>query len=458
MQRKLFFKFLTIGSLMLLLLVPLSMIGGVIKDRQYHRTVAYDSIAQSWTGEQQLQGAMIVVPYQKRVMEDVDVYEKTIRQTVTVQKERTYQRYKYILPETLNVNGRIDTEERYRGIYKVPVYTAKLKIAGQFKIKNISEILLSKPNITWQKPYMVFGVSDVRGVGQSVKLKINGKEGEPHPGTKTPFIKQGVHANIIFPKTGAAKFDFDMDLELKGMKRLSFLPVGKSTKVQLASPWKHPQFEGRFLPKTREISEDGFTADWQTSIFSSNVQQNLDSCINHRKCHEFWKNTFGVSLYHGVDIYLQAERSIKYALLFVGLTFCAFFLFEVIKGLQVHVVQYGLIGAALAIFYLLLVSLSEHISFVLSYIIAGLSCAGLIGFYVSFVLKSIIRGGVFAGTLLSLYAVLYMLIRSEDYSLLMGGILLFGILAFIMISTRHIDWYAVGEKVSEKSKIKEPIS
>ena len=352
MQRKLFFKFLTIGSLMLLLLVPLSMIGGVIKDRQSHRSIAFESIAQSWTGPQQVKGAMIVVPYQERVMEDVDVYEKTIRQTVTVQKERKYQRYKYLLPDTLLVNGRIDTEERYRGIYKVPVYTAKLKLTGQFNLKNISEVLPKKANVTWQKPYLVFGVSDVRGVGQSVKLKINGKESDPYPGTKNPFIEQGVHANIQLPEEGAAKIDFDMGVELKGMKRLSFLPVGKSTKVQLSSPLQHPHFEGRFLPKTREISEDGFKADWETSVFSSNVQQNLDTCTIRRKCQEFWRNTFGVSLYPGVDIYLQAERSIKYALLFVGLTFCAFFLFEVIKGLQVHVVQYGLIGAALAIFYL----------------------------------------------------------------------------------------------------------
>jgi inner membrane protein len=237
--------------------------------------------------------------------------------------------------------------------------------------------------------------------------------------------------------------NFDVALELQGMESLSFLPTGKSTRVDLNSPWPHPKFEGRFLPKTREISGEGFSARWETSFFSSNMLEHLESCIRQNQCNAFQNNSFGVSLHQGVDIYLQAERSVKYALLFVGLTFVAFLLFEILKGLRIHAVQYGLVGIALALFYLLLISLSEHIAFGLSYIIASIACVSLISFYVSFVLRSAARGLIFAGTLSGLYGALYMLIRSEDYALLMGSGLLFGVLTFIMVITRDIDWYKI---------------
>jgi inner membrane protein len=441
MQKSLIYKFLTIGGLVLLLLVPLAMIGGIVDDRQRHRSTAERDIAESWTGSQKITSAVLVAPYKEKLITAVEVYEEGKRQTV--QKERNVQRYKYILPETITINGDIKTEERYRGIYKVPVYTADMKIDGVFHVKKHLGLTQNIEKITWQTPYIVFGVQDIRGINQSVKLNVNDKHIELLPGTRTSFIPQGIHGTLNLDYDKAVDLNFDVALELQGMQSLSFLPMGKSTKVNLTSPWPHPRFQGRYLPKTREVSGDGFAARWETSFFSSNIPQQLKACVELNQCTQFHENIFGVSLNQGVDIYLQVERSVKYALLFVGLTFVAFFLFEVLKGLRIHAVQYGLVGVALALFYLLLISLSEHMAFGLSYIIASIACVSLISFYVSFVLRSATRGVVFAGTLTGLYGALYILIRSEDYALLMGSGLLFGVLAFIMAITRDIDWYKI---------------
>ncbi len=448
MQKAIIYKFLAIGGLSLLLLVPLSMISIVISERDSYRDGVIKDIAESWTGSQKITGLVFVAPYKEKVKLEVDINDG--RKDKTVLKERTLKKYKYFLPEDLTINGDITTEERYRGIYKVPVYLADLKLEGHFSIPKMLGITENIQNITWQQPYIVLGIKDIRGINRSVKLHLNKQNIPLLPGTHTSFIKQGTHAFLKFEHTKEQRLDFNVALELRGMEQLLFLPTDKFTKVNLSSPWPHPSFVGRFLPKIREVTEEGFTASWETSFFASNMLQRLKSCTENKKCHEFNNNSFGVTLHQGVDIYLQAERSVKYALLFVGLTFVAFFLFEILKGLQIHFVQYGLVGVALALFYLLLISLSEHIDFGISYAIASSACVSLLAFYVSFVLRSVTRGLIFGGTLVGLYGALYMLLRSEDYALLMGSGLLFGILTFIMAITRHVDWYKIGAGAREQ--------
>jgi inner membrane protein len=442
MQKSLFTKFIIIAVLAFILLLPLSMIGNVIDDRQYHREAAIQDIVASSTGEQVLTAAILVAPYKEQVIRETEKYEDGKKHTV--QKQVTLQKYKYILPEKLVISGNVTTEERYRGIHKVPVYTADLDISGRFHVEKSLGITERLEHITFQKPYIVLGVQDIRGINQSVKLNVDGQAVDLHPGSQTSVIPQGIHGTLNLGYGKDADFDFDMSLALQGMKALSFLPTGKSTQIDLTSPWPHPSFHGRFLPKNRVISEDGFEAAWETSFFASNMPQLLEKCAaNSGDCSAFNNNVMGVSLHQGVDIYLQSERSVKYALLFVGLTFVAFFLFEVIKGLRIHAVQYGLVGVALALFYLLLISLSEHIAFGLAYIIAASACVSLISFYVRYVLGSWGRSMLFAGSLAGLYGALYMLIRSEDYALLMGSFLLFAVIGFIMVVTRKIDWYKI---------------
>ena len=443
MQKTLLHKFLMIGGLMLLILIPLSMINGVINERERNRDFVVSNISKSSTGAQRLDGALVVVPYKETVQREVEEYQEGELQTVV--KTFTEQRYKYFLPELLDISGDIQTEKRYRGIYEVPVYTANLKLKGHFTIPKHLGITENLSNIhVSQSPYMVFGIKDVRGINQAIKVRINDAEANVEPGSKTIFVKQGVHAAFGMDVNAEQTINFTADFMLDGMKSLTFLPTGEYTKIDISSPWQHPSFIGNYLPKTRDVSAEGFNANWETSFFASNMQQHFANCAENNQCRPYEANGFGVSLHEGVDVYLQAERSIKYALLFVGLTFVAFFLFEVLKGLRIHVIQYGLVGVAMALFYLLLVSLSEHIAFGLSYVIASMACVSLLGFYVSAVLGSVARGATFGGSLAGLYGALYVLISSEDTALLMGSGLIFAVLTFIMIITRNVDWYKIG--------------
>ena len=455
MQKTLLYKFLTIGGLAMLLLIPLTMIDGVINERKHYRDGVIRDVAKSSTGQQTITGAILVVPYTERIIKETSVKEgEEVKKIVKVER---YSRKEYFLPEEMTINGDIETEERYRGIYKVPVYQANVTMAGSFSIPKSFRDKKNNPNITLQQPYLVVGIEDIRGVQRNVSLEANQETIALMPGTNTHFVAQGLHALLPMKHAYSKKLDFSVSMELQGMKQLSFLPTGKFTQVSLTSSWPHPSFIGRFLPKTRTVSEEGFTANWQTSLFSSNMQEYLASCTKSSNCQSFNNNYFGVSLHQGVDVYLQAERSVKYALLFIGLTFVAFFLFEVLKGLPIHAVQYGLVGMALALFYFLLISLSEHIAFALAYIIAASACVGLLGFYVSFVLRSLSKGMVFGGTLVALYGALYMLIRSEDYALLMGSILLFAVLTFIMIITRDVNWYHI-ESSAKKQLVKDKVA
>lgn len=439
MQKTLINKFVAIGLLTLLLLIPLSLIKGVIKERDLNETRVIADIAKSGVASQKLTGAIIVVPYKERVARQKDVYEnggrKTISEVVTLQK------YKYFLPEDIKIKGNIITEERYRGIYKVPVYTSNLTLDGHFILPKQYGMNENIENISFDDPYVVLGIKDIRGINSSVSLYINEQKISFLPGSKTPILAQGIHAVFQSKTAEEQHFNFQIKLELQGMEQLAFSPIGKFTKVHLSSAWPHPSFIGKFLPKNREISENGFEAMWETSFFSSNMLGHLDQCLTNNKCYEFESNSFGVSLDQGVDIYLQAERSTKYAILFIGLTFFAFLCFEILKDLRIHTVQYGLVGIALALFYLLLISLSEHLSFGLSYMIASTACISLLSFYISSVLKSLLRGMSFGGIFACLYGALYLIIGSEDYALLMGSALLFSILTFVMIITRNVDWY-----------------
>jgi inner membrane protein len=240
---------------------------------------------------------------------------------------------------------------------------------------------------------------------------------------------------------------------LQRTEQFHIVPIGKETHVELHSDWSHPSFVGDFLPIERSVTESEFSARWQTSFFSTNFEEYFLNCAKGQHCIDFPKKIFGVSMIDPVNQYVKSYRALKYALLFIVLTFSGFFLFEVLKRLAIHPVQYGLVGLALAFFYLLLLSLSEHISFGLAYLISSMGCLSLIGFYVCYVLRSIKRGLGFSAGLSIIYALLYGLLSAEDYALLMGSLLLFVLLAIFMIITRKLDWYSLSQS-NERTEIK----
>ena len=282
------------------------------------------------------------------------------------------------------------------------------------------------------------GVNRLRG---SPKITWGGQQIIVKNGTKIDALGDGLHADIGNLNTREARqYDVTISMDLAGMRSLAFAPIGKTTVVQLRAAWPHPNFGGRFLPQSKLLDEHGFSARWEISHLASKNSDLLQRGLKDAKSLE----AFDVSFIEPVNIYQQAERAVKYGILFVALTFAAFFLFETLKDLRIHPLQYGLVGLALAVFFLLLVSLSEHIIFLYAYLAASVSCVMLIGYYLAHVLGGWRRGAAFAAKLAVLYAVLYGLLLSEDNALMLGSTLLFVALAAIMVLTRRIDWYQIG--------------
>jgi len=295
------------------------------------------------------------------------------------------------------------------------------------------------------QPFLSVGISDIRGISNDLQLRFNGMNLSFAPGSAEERFGAGVHAPLpALDSQGGQTLEFAFDLKLQGTEQLSITPVGRDSRVELTSGWPHPSFVGEYLPSSREVSTKGFKAHWQTSFFATNLEEALADCVQGDSCNALTARNFGVSFVDPVDQYLKTERAIKYALLFIGLTFAVFFLFEVLKRMAVHPVQYALVGMSLALFYLLLLSLSEHLSFALAYAIAATACVLLIGFYVSHVLHSVLRGTLFGLLLAALYGLLFALLSAEDFALLMGSILVFGVLSGVMVLTRKLDWYGVG--------------
>ncbi len=446
MKRPLLFKTVAIFLLMLLLLIPIAMISSSITERKYYSQSVVDDIARSSSYSQTITGPVLVVPYSKivRTASYNDKKEKVIEESLV------YGKLKF-LPELFNLNGELKTELRKRGIYSARLYHSDNNISGKFLIPKDFGVNENLEDYIFEQPYLAMGINDIRGIDNSLVMNINGKDFAMEPGSKLTVLSNGVHTELTgIEFVDVTPLSFSLHLKLTGTESFSIVPIGKETRVNMASDWPHPKFVGNFLPADSTITDAGFNANWQTSFFATNMQEDFMRCANKNECTSFNEKQFGVNLIDPVDQYVKSDRAIKYAILFIGLTFACFFLFEIMKRLQVHPVQYTLVGLALAFFYLLLLSLSEHIGFNYAYVISASSCVLLIGIYVCFVLRSVLRGIGFTLGLSVLYGLLFGLLSAEDYALLMGSVLLFSILAAIMLLTRNVDWYAIGVKTNSE--------
>ena len=452
MNKRFLIKLLTMAALILSLMIPLSMIEGAVSSRTAFREQAKTSIAESWTGLQSLLGPILVQPYVEYTeSQEWDENVKAYRSRVS-----TKERLLFVLPDDLRIEGEVNTEERRRGLYAIPVYDAGLRVTGAFSNQAVIDLLTASTNrIELKRPYLSVVVSDIRGIVTQPVLTWNDRKSEFVSGAALGAIGSGMRAAVSDVSTTELEtYQFAFGTHLHGMESVQFSPAGKNTVVQLGSDWMHPSFDGRLLPSEHKISQAGFSATWRASSFSSGMERIAEQC-QHGDCDAFSQNTFGVSLITPVDIYQQAERSVKYAVLFIALTFVVFFLFEVMKSLRLHPMQYLLVGASLTVFYLLLVATSEHIAFAWSYLISVVANLALVYVYIGAVLRSRMRALGLTAMLAALYAMLYAILRSEDNALLMGAILIFGALAAVMIITRKLDWYSVSDQIAGQTYVKE---
>ena len=451
MQKTLLFKILAILALTLLICVPLAMVNSTISDRAQFRAEAVASIADDSVREQTITGPVLVIRYTDQFDETVKIPDgdKEKTQIVAHAVARTH----LVFPNDLSVDSSIKTNRRYRGIHQVLVYGGKHMIAGDFVLPELRELPRAsvKSVLRLDQASVALGVGDVRGIRNIPRIDWGGKVIEFEQSTGLKAMPSGLHANLPAMALDApARVNFAFALGLDGIERQHFVPVGKSNKFSVKSDWPHPQFSGDFLPSPseRSINQTGFSAAWNISSLSTMAQKQLRSMEDAASPDvRVAVDTFSIGFIEPVNVYSLAERATKYGLLFVVLTFAAFFVFEIMKQLPIHPVQYLLVGLALVLFFLLLVSLSEHIAFALAYLAASAACIVLIGFYLSFVLRNWYRGIGFGVALTLLYGALYGLLMSENNALVLGSLLLFTVLAAIMIATRKVDWYQVGKAV-----------
>jgi inner membrane protein len=441
MDRSFILKLLGITILALAIMVPVVMTRDLINERQARRAEAVTGIATGWGTAQTIVGPILVVPY-RRVWNEVvrETEDGKPRERRTERDETGVMRFPL---EALEWNADLGTSEKTRGIYKARLYTSTVKASGRISIPPQFGINDPHSRYEWGDARLVIGIADPRGIRNLGPVQFGDRLAEFAPGTADQLIERGVQASVGALASADAKvYPVSFNLELAGSEAFAIAPIAKDTTVSVRANWPHPSFYGPFLPTKHESNNDGFTAHWRVSQFAASGATQVSRCHDGRKeCAGFGSEVLGVSLIEPVGVYQQLDRASKYGFLFVGLSFAAFFLFELMRQLAIHPIQYSLVGLAVAIFFLLVTALSEHIAFGVAYLVATFACVSVVTFYVVRVLKSAALGSVFGSGLAALYGALYMLLNAEDYALLAGALLLFALLAGAMVITRRIDWY-----------------
>lgn len=418
-------KMIIISGLAILLLIPSFFIQEIIAERIELSEQVKTELYSQWGGQQVIAGPVLNVPF-----------------TCKEQKENSQgiiERHgiAHFLPETLKTEGILKPEIRYRGIYKVVVYESQLKMKGSFMQPDVSLLEVPGGVYNWEGAYFTIGVSDMRGIKNLPELKINNQNHKVEPGVAdTDLFQSGITI-----KAGSADLtkplDFEIDLVLNGSADLSVEPLGKTSEVAIKSNWAQPSFTGGFLPEKREVTKDGFSAQWLVTHLNRNFpQQWVDRKFNTHEA------SLGVELLIPIDHYQKAMRSVKYAILFIALNFIIFIFIEMKSKTRIHPFQYALVAFALLIFYALLTSISEQTGFNAAFLISALAVTSLISWYSYSILKN--TRSVAWVTLLQvgLYTFLFTILQLQDYALLVGSIGLFIILAIIMRASQQIKWYS----------------
>jgi len=449
-------KLFIVGILILVLLIPSSLIDSLIYERKNLRDEAQAEVSSKWGINQTIGGPVISVPFQESY---VDAKGFT--------KYRTS--YAHFLPDQLDITGEITPDTRNRGIYVVVLYNGQLSIKGNFDSLSTDGLLVDETNLQWEKALVSFGIRDLKGVQQAIKVNLNGQSYDFGPGTITrDLFESGISLQLPLTEELRQGIDFDFQLDINGSQDIHFLPLGKETNVSLTSNWADPSFEGFFLPDERTVNETGFTANWKVLQLNRNYPQQgqgkfVVGGANINKYDPYKSNlgydqtrnkfqSFGIRFLLPVDEYQKTQRSSKYSMIFIFVTFLTFFFIEILNNKRLHPIQYLLVGAAIILFYVLLLSISEHFSFNMAYALSCVLILSLITFYAKFILKNSKLTFLLFFVLATLYGFFYALLQLQDYALLLGSIGLLIILATIMFLTRNVDWYGAQTIVEDKIK------
>lgn len=445
-------KGLITGALTLLMLIPALFVMNLVSEREARQKEVTQEISSKWAAPQTLTGPYLYLPYKITV-----AYKDG--KTGIVDKSL------FLLPENLQVNGTITPETRSRSIYTVLLYKSDIKNTGNFLLQLPKDITPAMINFSEVK--VCFGIRDFKGIQEKITIRLNGSSYELSPGLPSKekeYISAdnrsnaaqindvverssekeietiGLSSNINLSAADIGKsISFDMQVKINGSEQLHFVPLAGNSTFSLTSTWADPKFDGSNLPASRNVGKQGFTAKWNFNKANLPFGTTI-------KDFDFKKEpfAFGVTMVQPADQYAKTMRSVKYAILFIGLSFALFFIIELMQKNPVHPVQYVLIGLALVIFFTLLLSISEFILFDFAYLIAAAATILMITLYAKSHFRSIKTALVFATVLSCLYSFIFVLIRLEDTALLVGSIGLFIVLAIVMYASRKIQWYGNG--------------
>ncbi|MDZ7938971.1 MAG: cell envelope integrity protein CreD [Rhodoferax sp.] len=439
MKNALFLKCVLVVVLGLVLWVPLMMIENTIRERTAYREEAVQAIAASSAGEQKLWGPVLTITVEEEFDETVSGWTKagTVAGTTRKTRKHTLQ----VTPSAVDLKGHLEVERRKLGLFSTPVFELNATLSGHYVAPTAKDLpgLGTNARLKWGAPVLTVGLGDTRGIAGAPVVTLAGSTLAIDGGSEVKDFGSGFHgvATDVHLDGSAKTLPFAVTVRLLGTSAFGFVPVGEVVTANLSSNWPHPSFGGDFLPRTRSVQNTGFNAQWGTTALASNGGATALASNGGATA-----QGFQVRLIEPVDVYQQATRSVKYGFLFIALNFAAFFVFEQLKNLRIHPIQYLLVGLAQAVFFLLLTSLSEHMAFAVAYGVSATASVILVGIYLASVLRGAARAMGFSTAMGTLYAALFGILQSEQNALLLGSLLLFLLLAAVMLGTRKVDWYA----------------
>lgn len=430
-ERSILFKLAIIALLILALLIPSAWIQNLITEREGYSRRNADQANSNWSGGQQVQGPVLAIPYKTQV-------NITGADNKVTTKEQD--NILYVLPKDLHIKANVATDEIKRGVYRTTVYTSKIDLKGNFDRPDLTALGVPAEALQYDRARLIFGLTDIKGLKNNPMIRIAGQEytAEPANNGDSPFQK-GLQAHFTLQKDQG--FAFSYQLDLKGSDELNFLHTGKSTDVEVSSNWAHPSFNGSFFPDDKKVSDKGFNAKWHMIYYNRPFPQqwsNDNALISAAKNHA--EATFGVGLQAPIDEYRKIMRTTKYSTLIILLTFVSLFLTELIKKQPIHVFNYTLIGAAMVVYYTLLLSFAEHIGYNFAYLLSSAATIGLISWFTASLLHNVKAAITFAAILSVFYGFIFVIIQLEELSLLVGSIALFIVVATLMYFSRKINW------------------
>jgi len=448
-QESIMIKLFSIGFLIIILLIPASWIEEMIVERQQRAGQVIQEVADKWSGNQSVSGPILVIPYRKQEIIDRGKEGKEIKETI----EKAF-----FLPGQLDIIGDVKPEILHRGIFDAVVYESGLQIKASFSKPDFKNLSIPEDMVLWTGAHMIFGITDLRGISDHPSFIVSEKAFVPEPSSnvgvsvrsstrsentgysneekKSVVSSSGIVTKLNWENAESFNGNVNIKLKLKGSNRLDFVPVGKTTNVKLTGQWSNPSFDGEFLPAVRIISEEGFSATWKVLHFNRPFAQQWAD--NNQ---ELSGADFGVKLLIPVDQYQKSIRTSKYGVLVILLTFIALFLIEITQKVRIHPFQYILIGAALIIYYTLLLSFSEHVGYNIAYVVSSIATVMLVGMYSTTFLPNKGLTVLFSLLLIIFYLFIFIIILQQDFSLLLGSIGLFVIVSFLMYFSRRISWY-----------------